>query len=321
MNFDTLVICGPTATGKTAFALDLARDYQGELISADSRQVFAHMTIGTGKDLPLDAKFHQISDQQGYALGYYEIAGAKIWLYDLATPDQPMSVAVWRQAAVAVIDKIKSNHKLPIIVGGTGFYLRSLFQPPATATVKPNLKLRKQLEKLSLEALQQMLQQQNPNKWAVMNHSDQSNSRRLIRALEVSTSRPSLTTSRQSDYYPLWIGLKANKDVLTERIKDRIKARIDAGFDQEVWQLMKQYPDFPHFQAADTPGYAQWLQHLQGAFGREIAVSQWTLAEVQYMKRQLTWFNQQPATNWFDINSDSWYAQAKQFIKSKGLPP
>jgi tRNA dimethylallyltransferase len=171
-----LIICGPTATGKTTLAARLAKKFKGELISADSRQVYKGMDIVTGKDKPQGVIIHGL---------------------DLVKPDQEFSAAHFVKVASTLINQISKRKKLAIIVGGTGLYLDSLINPPQTLTIKPNWSLRKKLEQKSIHYLQQQLKKLNPSKWRQMNHSDRLNPRRLIRAIEVEKSQQGPTFASQ----------------------------------------------------------------------------------------------------------------------------
>ncbi len=162
-----LIVCGPTATGKTQLAANLAKKFNGELISADSRQVYRGMDVVTGKDWPKDTT---------------------IYGYDLVRPDENFSVAHFVTHARTLINQIIKRKKLPIVVGGTGLYINSLVNPPETLSVNPDWQLRKRLETKSTRQLQDQLKKLNPQRWRQMNHSDQLNPRRLIRAIEVGQS-------------------------------------------------------------------------------------------------------------------------------------
>ena len=193
-----LIICGPTATGKTKLALELAKKFNGELINADSRQVYVGLDALTGKDRSVEIP---------------------IWLYDVA--DKEFSVAHFVHLAREAIETIQSRGKLAIVVGGTGFYLRALTESIDTLSIPPNWKLRRQLETLSVEELQKRVDRKRLEK---MNDSDRKNPRRLIRAIEVA-GRPG--KAAQPTYDAVWIGLTAPLPVLKQRIEERIKERFD----------------------------------------------------------------------------------------------
>ena len=150
-----LVILGPTATGKTDLALLLVKKFNGELVSCDSRQVYKGLDIGTGK---------------------YPGAKVKVWMYDVADPKRQYSVADYVKDANKVINQILAKKKLPIIVGGTGLYLKALLQGFPHLAIPVDRKLRVKLQKLSLEKLQNKLKNLSPQKWEKMNYSDRQNS-------------------------------------------------------------------------------------------------------------------------------------------------
>ena len=262
-----LIICGPTATGKTKLAASLAKKFSGEIISADSRQVYQGMDIVTGKDKPKGVKIHGL---------------------DLVKPDEEFSVAHFVKYAHSLINQIR----FPIIVGGTGLYLDSLINPPKTLSVKPNWELRKKLEIKSIRELQNQLKKLDPHRWRSMNRSDQQNPRRLIRAIEVNLQGQSLQLpSERTDlnkFDVLWIGLTAKKEILDQLIVKRVKARVKAGAVKE-WQKLK-------------IKYKQNLPSMSGIGYRELPdINRWIKAEQQYSRRQLTWFKKNANIHWFDI--------------------
>jgi len=207
-----LVICGPTATGKTALAATLAKKFRGELISADSRQVYRGMEIVTGKDRP----------------------DVPIWLYDVVNPDEEFSVSQWVHLALAAITDIQKRNKLPILVGGTGLYIHALLNPFETIDIPPDPRLRKKLQSMTVSQLQKMISRGD------MNQSDWNNPRRLIRKIEIAQSKPVLKRQIQAYDY-LLIGLSAPLPVLYQRIDKRLKNRIRAGLETEIASLRKRY--------------------------------------------------------------------------------
>lgn len=285
-----LIICGPTSTGKTALGLDIATHFNGQLISADSRQVYREMDIGTGKDKPIDRE---------------------IWLYDVAEPTDDFNVNAYVQLARVAISNCQKMGRLPIIVGGTGFYIKSLLNPPDTLSVPIDMILRSKLSRLSKEELQLNLQGIDLKKWEAMNNSDRQNPRRLIRAIEVAKT---VVKPTKHIYDVKAIGLVAPQELINDRIKARIESRIDSGFDREVKQLIAKYPKWTACQSSHTPGYRQWINYLHGDCSKEVATETWYLDETHYAKRQLTWFKKQPNILWFDITSENWYAQIRKQI-------
>lgn len=310
-----LIICGPTATGKTSLALKLAKKLNGELISADSRQVYRGMDINTGKDIPKQFKY-QVSriKYQGKRIAFYGNS-TKIWGYDLVNPTEEFSVSHFTQITWIIIKHLWKQSKLPIIVGGTGLYLSSLLKPPRSLHVPVNRKLRNHLSSLGVSSLQQELERVHPKRFSQMNQSDKNNPRRLIRAIEVAFAN---TRSQNSNYFDaakyrskvmkgnmegkqvLWIGLKTSIKELDNRIDLRVEKRVDQGIDHEVKKL-KSLLKKHQLPAASAIGYTQWLGYLEGGLSRKQAIKKWQTAEHQYARRQLTWFKKQPKINWFDI--------------------
>mgnify|MGYP000928828901 CR=1 FL=1 len=273
-----LFIVGPTATGKSALAIDLAKTFNGELISADSRQVYRGMDIGTGKLYSSEIAIHG---------------------YDLVSPDESFSVSHFHSFATKKIAEIIQNQKLPIVVGGTGFYVRSLLHPIETASIPQNEALRKVLSVLSVNDLLVRLMRSNKKKALALNESDRKNPARLIRAIEISEFG-SVPQSDSIGYDPLVIGLSAPKEVLESRIYAAVLRRISDGFEEEVQSLLSQKNDFSS-QAFTATGYKEMRAFIQKEITKEELIRQWTLSEMQYVKRQLTWFKKESLVQWVDI--------------------
>ncbi|OGG14406.1 tRNA (adenosine(37)-N6)-dimethylallyltransferase MiaA [Candidatus Gottesmanbacteria bacterium RIFCSPHIGHO2_01_FULL_46_14] len=260
-----LIICGPTGTGKTKLALKLAKKFNGELINADSRQVYRGLDAITGKD-----RSEEIP----------------IWLYDVVDTDQEFSVAQFVRLARSAINDIQKRGKLPIVVGGTGFYLRALTQSIDTISIPPNRILRKQLAVLPIEELQKRVSIHRLEK---MNNSDRKNPRRLIRAIEVAgTTSPQTVTK----YDALWIGLTMPLPALKKRITERIESRWNKALG-EVGE------DLP-----PILGAGPLLAFKHGEISKDEAILKWAVAEYQYAKRQLTWFRKQNGIAWYTISHD-----------------
>lgn len=257
-----LIICGPTATGKTALAADLARQFNGELVSADSRQVYRGMDLTTGKDRP---------------------KGIKIWLYDVVDPDEEFSVSHWAQLARGAIADIHDRNKLPIIVGGTGLYIKALLQPLTTIDIPPDQVLRRKLKDASVSALQNMIVRGD------MNDSDWNNPRRLIRKIEISRSPKSKEV--HIAYDPLVIGLTAPLPVLDARIDERMTTRLKAGLSSEISCLQNYSRDLPAMSAIGVNEHA-------------------------YARRQLTWFKKQKDVRWFDVTNKDYGKEIASIVRA-----
>lgn len=215
-----VVICGPTATGKTALAAQLAKKLNGELISADSRQVYRGMDLVTGKDRPA-------SPTGG--------PDVPIWLYDIVNPDEEFSVSQWVKLAKEAIADIEKRNTLPIVVGGTGLYINALLAPFDTIDIPPDIQLREKLKNTSVQELQGMITKDN------MNQSDWNNPRRLIRKMEIANSARTLLARQGESFKTLIIGLTAQMSVLDTRIDERLKKRIQMGMEKEIESLLAKY--------------------------------------------------------------------------------
>ncbi len=300
-----LVIVGPTAVGKTELALILAQKFQGEVISADSRQIYQEMDIGTGKDLPVKAKcFLSEIHWRQRNIPVYQFKGINIWLYDVVKPDENFSAADYFELANQVIKYITKQGKLPILVGGTGFYIKALIDGLDTLGILPDQKLRSKLNQETVSELQLRLKKLNPLKLQKMNNSDRNNPRRLIRAIEVELNKKKLISQPvKNQFKPLFIGLTASKEILYQRIKKRIEKRLKQGIIQEIKNLQKKGYSW-NLPALTSLGYWQFKDYLQGKKTLKEVVKNWQIAEYQYAKRQLTWFKKDPRIIWYDITRE-----------------
>ena len=202
-----IVILGPTASGKTKLAVELAVKFNGEIVSADSRQVYKGMDIGTGKDL---------SD---YTVPYH--------LIDVASPKLRFDLAKFQKAAFAAIDDILKRGRVPILAGGSGLYLQAVIDNYRLSDIKSNLALRKKLEKLNAGELFKKLERLAPKMAAKLNNSDKNNKRRLIRYLEIIGQDENFKSrSGKKKYDALLIGVKFGNDTLKQRIFKRLLERF-----------------------------------------------------------------------------------------------
>src|SRR3990170_4785758 len=298
-----LVICGPTATGKTSLALHLAKvlasGQAGELVSADSRQVYKRMDIGTGKDLPENSKTQKLKNSK--LPEYYLIKGIKMWGYDLVEPTEEFSVAQYVKVAGKIIEDIWRRKKLPILVGGTGLYIKAVVDGIPTAEIPRDESLRKSLEGKSVVELFEILAQIDAVKAASLNVSDRKNPRRLVRAIEVALDRSRVKGQGsiiKEGTDTLFIGLTLNKEKLEERIKKRIKKRLAQGLLEEIKELLNSGVDWDN-QSMQALGYKEWKPLFLGKVGRQEVVEEWTTDEKKYAKRQHTWFKRDKRINWF----------------------
>ncbi|OGG29242.1 hypothetical protein A3A63_00200 [Candidatus Gottesmanbacteria bacterium RIFCSPLOWO2_01_FULL_46_9] len=308
-----LVICGQTGTGKTALAVSMARRLHGELISADSRQVYRGMDIGTGKDLTKNLK-SQISNLKStfkgkmYTLPAYSIKGIPVWMYDAVAPDEEFSVAHYQSLANRVISDVWSRGKLPIVVGGTGFYISSLIAAPETIDIPPNNALRSQLGTQSTGDLQATLQTLAPEVFASLNNSDKHNPRRLIRKIEIAThgQKERMKATQLPQYDKYLVGLTAAAPILNFRIDGRVDARVKQGVLSEVMRLLNSGYSW-YLPSMNSLGYIQWKSYIEETdsaikkASRETVVKKWKNDERAYAKRQMTWFKKITGIAWYDI--------------------
>lgn len=325
-----LAIVGPTATGKTSLGVGLARKLGGEIISADSRQVYQGMDVITGKDLPEKSKLKVenlklgITDKR-FTVGYYQFENVPVWLLDLIRPDQKFSVADYYRLAWPVVKDLWGRGKLPIVVGGTGFYLRALLTKFETMDLKPDWILRQELASCSVASLASTLKKIDAQKWQTMNESDRKNPRRLIRAIEVAKSRQSLIINPPADEVgcqppeadSLVVGLRAPYDSLYERIDKRVVERVENGAEAEVKRLLSRGYDWRNSVMGTTIGYQQWQEYFEGKKSREEVVKEWQFAEHGYARRQMTWFRKELCRlngQWVEIDKPRWQLEVEKLV-------
>ncbi len=318
-----LVICGPTATGKTALAINIAKKLNGEIISADSRQVYKGMDIGTGKDIPKGARFKKSFFSK---YGYYEIdavpagrQGVKIWGYDLADPKRDFSVAQYLKIAHKIIDDVAKRGRLPILVGGSGLYIKGVIDGIPTAEVPKNEGLRKNLEERGVEELYEKLSQIDSFKAGSLNSSDRKNPRRLMRAIEVAQyqlTKKNIPVHHAigKNYETLFLGLIVPGSVIAEKIKNRVFERVKNGVKDEVRRLLRSGVRWED-QSMMSLGYGVWRDNFEGGIDEDIVISEWTRQEIKYGKRQMTWFKKDNRIRWFDITKKEYPDNVENLVK------
>lgn len=284
-----LVVCGPTATGKTSLGFKIAKIFNGEIVSADSRQVYKYMDIGTGKEWDKEVK---------------------VWGYDLVDPRENYSVSDYFKEIKYVIDDIWKRGRLPIIVGGTGLYIKSLIDGIATVDIPKNESLRDSLEKMSVAELFEKLATLDSVKAASLNSSDSKNSRRLVRAIEVAVWSMENGTQKQvvekrkkvldSDVDLLMIGLTGPLSDISNSIDSRVEKRMNDGFIDEVETLLRMGVSWKN-QSMNTLGYKESEKFFKQGLSYEEFISDWIRNELRYVKRQMTWFKKDKRINWFDV--------------------
>lgn len=310
-----ICLVGPTGVGKTKLAFHLANRFNGALISADSVQVFKGLDVISGKDIPSDASYKNLPEikKNGYHSGFYTYNNVPIFLLDVVDPTSDFSVSQFQELAVKVIDYIAKKDMVPIVVGGTGLYVHSLLENIETTQIKPNTKLRNELESLKVEELQEKLQKLDFQKYSLMNRSDSHNKRRLVRAIEILSVKQKRKRINSHEYESLVVGLTCKKDVLKKKIDKRVDHRLKNGALDEVGKLYRDY-DVLSQQVKDANGYKQLFSYLKGEVDFEEAIFRWKIAEYHHAKNQTTWFRKYGNVKWFDIENESFEKEVEEEI-------
>ncbi len=312
MKFKALVIVGPTATGKTDIALNLAKRLNGELIACDSRQVYKGLDIGAGKapGSVLSTKYQVFKGE-----GYWEIDGIKVYMYDVFDPKKRYTVYDYVKDASLVACEILDKGKLPIIVGGTGLYLKGLLEGFSNLDYGIDEGLRKELEALSLLELQELLKKKNLGKWEGLNESERKNKRRLIRRIEI-ISAPKKNESKIKGllgFDILKIGLTSDKESLDKRIAERVESRILLGMIEEAERLHRNGLSILRMKELGLE-YGVLSDLLEGRISREEFSKVLKTKIYQYAKRQMTWFKKEKEVCWFDINSSNFLENLEKVV-------
>jgi len=299
-----VAIVGPTATGKTALAIALARTLGGEIVGADSRQVYRHMDIGTAKPTPEERSL------------------APHHLIDVVSPDQEFSLAQYLELAVAALEDVWSRGKQPLLVGGSGQYVWALLEGWRVPRLPPQRKLRRELEERAARqgagALHGELVQVDPKAAARI---DPRNVRRVIRALEVHKATGCPISYWQEKGPPPWqtfiLGLTCPRQVLYERIDARVDAMMEAGLVDEVRALLAMGYS-PSLAALSGIGYKQVCQYLAGELDLATAVAQIKTATHRLARQQYTWFRlDDRRIRWIDVSLDAPFGEAARLVESE----
>lgn len=275
-----IIILGPTASGKSELAVRLARQLAGEIISADSRQVYKGLDIGTGK---ITKK--EMEGIPHHCIGY-------------VSPKKIYTVIDFKKCAEKAIKDILNRGKIPIICGGTGFYISAITGDVNIPEIKPDWKLRKQLEKKTAEQLFKMLEKRDPKR---AKNIDKHNPRRLIRAIEIAKNLGKIT--RVSSQYPvassqyIFIGIKLPEKELKKRIEKRVKKMIKDGLVKEVRKLRKSGLPWKRIYELGFE-YKYPALFLQGKMSKQEMLEQMILENQHYAKRQMTWFKRDKRIRW-----------------------
>ncbi len=292
-----IVVVGPTASGKTGFSIKLAKKIGAEIISADSRQVYKGMDIGSGK------------------ITKKEMKGIPHYLLDMVSPKRKFSVARYKKLALKAIEKILKKRKIPILCGGTGFYIQAITDGLIIPKVKPDWKLRKKLEKNNTEELFEKLKKLDLKRAKLI---DKNNKRRLIRSLEIviKTKKPIPPLKKnKSPFEVLMIGVKINFEKLKKMIKERLLKRFKIGMVAEVKKLKKSGLSWKRLEEFGLE-YKFVARYLQKKITKEEMTIRLEKEIEHYAKRQMTWFKKDKRIHWVE-NYQKAEKLIKEFLKNK----
>ncbi|WP_283152212.1 tRNA (adenosine(37)-N6)-dimethylallyltransferase MiaA [Guptibacillus hwajinpoensis] len=289
MNKEKLVtVLGPTAVGKTKTSIELAKALDGEIISGDSMQIYRGMDIGTAK------------------VTEGEMEGIPHYLIDIKQPTESFSAAEFQKLATELVTDINRRGKVPIIAGGTGLYVKSVTHQYAFSEAKEDPEYREQLEQMADKegpiAFHERLKDVDPVSYETIHPN---NVRRVVRALEVyhvtgepvSASKDALP--EQSPYNLVNVGLTMDRDVLYERINQRVDLMVEAGLLEEAQRLYDE--GVRNCQSVQAIGYKEIYRYLEDRVSLEDAIMELKQNSRRYAKRQLTWFRHQMAMDWYDM--------------------
>lgn len=276
-----IIIVGPTASGKTGLGIRLAKKFNGEIISADSRQVYKGLNIGTGK----------VTKTEAGRIPHH--------LIDVINPKNIFTVVDFKSQAEKKIKKITKLGKIPIIVGGTGFYIKAIVHNIVFPTTPINKALRKKLEKKSVKELHEYLKKQDPGRAYTI---DPKNKRRIIRAIEIveKIGKVPKVKFKHNKYDVLQIGIVTPDKILKSQIFDRLLYRIQIGMVAEVKQLHKKGLSWKRMRELGLQ-YRYISLHLQNKLSKEEMIEKLNNEIWHYAKRQKTWFKKNKDIKWYSI--------------------
>ena len=287
-----IVICGPTASGKTALSIELAKQIHGEIVSCDSMQIYQDMNIGTAKPTP------------------EEMQGIKHYLIGYVSPEQRYSVADYKADAKKAIKEIIKKGKMPIVVGGTGLYLDSLIYEIEYQDIQLDEEYRKKLEEeveeKGLEALYERAKQIDAIAIEKISPNDK---KRILRILEIyhatgrtKTEQEIESRKKEVEYDYKVYALDWDRQTLYDRINKRVDMMIEQGLIEEVKQILDKYDTFPT--AMQGLGYKEVVDYLKGDLTKEEMIEKIKMESRRYAKRQLTWFRKNKQTIWLNAEDE-----------------
>lgn len=310
-----LVILGPTASGKTGIGIKLAKKFDGEVVACDSRQVYKGLDIGSGK-LPGERILYQKGE------GSWEVDGVTIHLYDLIDATKRFGLFEYLKIAGKTINEISTREKLPIVVGGTGLYLRSLLYGFSSWGIGVDEDMRKELEGVELQIVQEKLKTLSPTIFESLNDSEKKNKRRLIRKIELlESSKPGFEGLINNDNFKglaekfkvLKIGLTLPRPEITRKIDERFEDWIDEGLIEEGGRLVESGVSLERLKEIGLQ-YGLLADLFNGKISVEEFKSLGKRVIRQYAKRQMTWFKREKDVIWIDVTQKNWLEMVEKVV-------
>ena len=283
-----IVICGPTASGKTNLAIELAKKIDGEIVSCDSMQIYQEMNIGTAKPTK------------------EEMQGIKHYVLDFVSPEKRYSVADYKKDAKKAIKEILQKGKKPIIVGGTGLYVDSLIYEIEYPGIEFDQSYRQQLEKrVEEQGLEKLYEEAKKIDPLAIQKISENDTKRILRILEIyhatgknKTEQEIESRKKEVEYDYYVYALKWDREVLYERINKRVDNMIEQGLVEEVEEILKRHTQFPT--AMQGLGYKEVVEYLNEKITKEEMVEKIKMETRRYAKRQMTWFRKNKQTIWLE---------------------
>ena len=283
-----IVICGPTASGKTKLSIELAKEINGEIVSCDSMQIYKDMDIGTAKPT------------------VQEMQGVKHYLIDFVSPDERYSVADYKKDSKKAINEIIKKGKIPIVVGGTGLYIDSLIYEIEYQEIEFDEEYRKLLEsRVEKEGLQAIYEEAKKIDEVAIEKISPNDKKRILRILEIyhatgknKTEQEIQSRKKEVEYDYHVYALNWDRQILYERINKRVDIMVENGLVQEVEKIYKKYKKFPT--AMQGLGYKEVVEYLEGKCTKDEMIEKIKMETRRYAKRQMTWFRKNKQTVWLD---------------------
>ncbi len=283
-----IVICGPTASGKTSLSIELAKRINGEIVSADSMQIYQEMNIGTAKP--------SIEERQGI----------QHYLLDFVSPEERYSVADYKKEAKKGIKEIIAKGKIPIVVGGTGLYIDSLIYEIEYPDIVFDEEYREELEKrVKIEGLEILYEEAKKIDPLAIQKISEKDEKRILRIIEIyhatgktKTQQEIESRKKPVEYDYQVYALKWEREVLYKRINKRVDVMLEQGLVEEVRKILGQHKKFPT--AMQGLGYKEVVEFLEGKITKEEMIEKIKMETRRYAKRQMTWFRKNKQTKWLD---------------------